>query len=648
MRDLRSGDYDEISYKGYSRDRSCDRVDSSGTGLVSDRDKGLRCPQCFRSNCRITLHPSNALDFTLQMELLHKVSQLESQKPEVRPLQKSLYWRIGSTLVGISICATLAACGMNESLWLDELHTSWSIAGEFDEVVSRSQQGNQTPFFATLLKGWTLGLGKLGLLDRGSGGIVVTEWALRLPSLIAYCLSIVLFCQVVWTAGVRRVSLAGTSDSGVRQGGFVGLSIALLCLGLSLLYFGLDRIQLFYATEARVYSLVQLLSFVGWLLVFTQYTWSKGEVNSRRDVVLLVAWFVVALSLIHLHLVSVIVVIWQAGILSVARLGIRNQSRGGVVLFIGLALASALACLPLVWDYLYVWERRQQWNRFAGDASWNALASQFPMAPLLVPAAVAFALDWLLRKLLRSRAAGQGQGEVLPKLLGWSVAWLGPLLTAWLLTWFEVAPLMHRRYLLASAIPMVMLAGLLIVHIRYRFVSFVAIGFSVFWLINAQPTLEIWQSGQWVGTQRGEYWREVSQWVQANYEEGDQVWCASDLIEGDSLNAPLSQEQDDYLSFPLRGIYAIRANDGDVVEPHSLVSDAGQWIVQWRSRGELSAGEGSGARLFVVARASSTSLNQIVIALRSIAEAEGLELRMEGPVQDFVFLSAVKLTLKAQ
>jgi mannosyltransferase len=465
--------------------------------------------------------PPNPINFTPQMELLHNVSHLESQKRQVRPRGNSLYWWIGWALAGVSVCAAVAACGLNESLWLDELHTSWAIAGTFEELPERSQQGNQTPLYAYVLKIWTLGLGKLGVLSRGPEGVVGTEWSIRLPSWLAYCLSIFLFYGVVWRGLIYKVSPSGASPGSATRPGFLA---GLICLALCLLYFGLERIQLFYATEARVYSLVQLLSFVGWLLVFVQYSSREEQAKSTRDVALLVAWFGVALLLVHLHLVTIIVVAWQATVLSLAWLRNHKRSPERLVWFIGLALASVCVCLPLVWDYLFVWERRQQWTRFAGDASWTALANQFPTTELLVPAALAYGLDSMLGKLRRSLAAGEVQNRDWPVLLGWTVAWLGPLLTAWLLTWLEVAPLMHRRYLLVSAIPMVMLAAQLLVRIRYRTLACAAIGVSAVWLINVQPTLELWRNGQLVGTQRGEYWREVTQWVQTHYVDGDQEW----------------------------------------------------------------------------------------------------------------------------
>ncbi|MEZ6075018.1 MAG: hypothetical protein R3C56_04880 [Pirellulaceae bacterium] len=55
-----------------------------------------------------------------------------------------------------------AAGAATESLWLDELHTSWVVAGPWSDVASRARQGNQSPLFFWVLGGLTKTLGNLG------------------------------------------------------------------------------------------------------------------------------------------------------------------------------------------------------------------------------------------------------------------------------------------------------------------------------------------------------------------------------------------------------------------------------------------------------------------------------------------------------
>jgi len=73
------------------------------------------------------------------------------------------------TLLGGLVRCLIAA---NEPLWLDELHTSWVVAGELGDVYQRAQIGNQTPLFFWLTWAAVEFFGE-------------TELSLRLVSLIA-------------------------------------------------------------------------------------------------------------------------------------------------------------------------------------------------------------------------------------------------------------------------------------------------------------------------------------------------------------------------------------------------------------------------------------------------------------------------------
>src|SRR5688572_14871390 len=61
---------------------------------------------------------------------------------------------------------------MNESLWLDELHTSWTVGESWQEIYRRAEIGNHSPLYFFLPK-----LAKELLGFR--------ETTVRLPSLIA-------------------------------------------------------------------------------------------------------------------------------------------------------------------------------------------------------------------------------------------------------------------------------------------------------------------------------------------------------------------------------------------------------------------------------------------------------------------------------
>ncbi|MEZ6075020.1 MAG: hypothetical protein R3C56_04890 [Pirellulaceae bacterium] len=65
----------------------------------------------------------------------------------------------------------------------------------------------------------------------------------------------------------------------------------------------------------------------------------------------------------------------------------------------------------------------------------------------------------------------------------------------------------------------------------------------------------------------------------------------SGLIEGHAAELPLSESLDRYLSFPLRGLYRVVDNKGEVIEPRALVGDGTSWAVQLRAAGRAASSE---------------------------------------------------------
>ncbi|MEM8733726.1 MAG: hypothetical protein AAGG44_05875 [Planctomycetota bacterium] len=562
---------------------------------------------------------------------------------------------------------------MRESLWLDELHTSWVVSADWSEVGFRSRAGNQSPSFMWLVKllDWTLGTKELDsgtaadvVRDANSSGFLPrhgpnTEVLLRLPSWLAY--GAVVFVSA-WICLCRyRVPFSG----------------GLLVFLATCVFLGLDRIQLFYATEARVYALLQLLSLLGWWCVddlarqcreislarngsSAQPGALTPEIPSVRSRPVYL-WTVLAVTMIYLHLIAGIVLLVQALVV----VGVCCWFRQWRVLgrFAICAFVAASVAIPAGWLGLPVWERRNQWNRFAGDASFSSVSRQFPIVPILVPALVAKVVDWVggwfgkmasrkqeLSNQVLSSSNVVGRNGVGLRLWVWCIALTGPLLVGWALTTFEIAPVMHRRYLLASSVPLSLLAVSLLITVRFRWMSWIALAVSCGWLVTDQPTLEIWRSGQIQGALRGEDWRGAAEWISKRIENGDEIWCGSDLIEGDGLPLPLDEDMDRYLAFPLAGHYSIavpetqsseEAGEATIlrVQPRALLSNAGMWLQQWFAP-EMPAGE---RHLFVVARAPAEDLAAVMEAVVRQPLPPGMELVVVGAVERFGLLSGVRV-----
>ena len=115
---------------------------------------------------------------------------------------------------------------LNEPLWIDELHTAWSVDGPLDVVAGRAAEGNQTPLYFWVE--W--------LVCQQFG---LTETWLRLPSALYGSLTAIAASLLVWN--FRRSPTAALTT---------GLLIAI------------EPTFLFYGSEARPYALLHLLTLL--------------------------------------------------------------------------------------------------------------------------------------------------------------------------------------------------------------------------------------------------------------------------------------------------------------------------------------------------------------------------------------------------
>ena len=137
-------------------------------------------------------------------------------------------------MVGWSVIALVLATGCwirwkiatGELLWLDELHTGWVVGGSFEQALTRSAQGNQTPLF-------------FGLVWSAIQWLGASELSLRLVSLLAAVLAMAMAARFVWQ---QTKSIAAAT--------------------LTLTLIAVDDSFIWYATEARPYALLHLASVV--------------------------------------------------------------------------------------------------------------------------------------------------------------------------------------------------------------------------------------------------------------------------------------------------------------------------------------------------------------------------------------------------
>ncbi|MFW6169623.1 MAG: glycosyltransferase family 39 protein [Planctomycetota bacterium] len=319
-------------------------------------------------------------------------------------------WGPAFCLVAIVLVgAGLRGWQVTESLWLDELHTSWVVADGAGAVAQRARAGNQSPLYFWLV--WSV--------TRLCGH---TEWALRLLSLVSGIGLVVAVAWLVW-----------------RWSGAVGS-----CL-LAAVLLALNRDCIFYAQEARPYALVQF-SAVFHAAIFVVMLKRPTRTN-RLVFVGGAAW------LFYLHYTTFLFLLAEgASALILWRFRRRDIAyRRPQAAFD--ALLIVFLFLPALPHLLEIADRRENWERIV--QAWPPpFALRVAVVLLGAIPAVAVVLAGLFHGSSRLRRV-----DAVPT--AWTACWfLIPILLAWLSTAGQLAALCMVRYLVASVVGAIVFAAL--------------------------------------------------------------------------------------------------------------------------------------------------------------------------------------------
>ncbi len=496
-------------------------------------------------------------------------------------------WSVAAAAFGLGglTCAVLAIA-LQESLWLDELHTSWSISGDSRRIVAeRAASGNQTPLYFWIVAALFKTLGQ------------APDWIVRLPSVVAW-LATIGFVALLLARELSRAEFGrGQRAVGVRRKPPV--AGPLFVLGV-VAWIVLDRMQWFYATEARPYALVQLVTLAGWFCIAELQRYRASQFHeldsqtvspSTRFWWLASCWALLAIVSVYLHLTAILPVGCQWLVGSALILRGREQAitpertvASNFLVWMSAAIAVAVACLPMIRIASPVWQRRAQWASFASDVSLANGLAIFPVLAILVPILIAVVSDRCWRRCDRSVAVLADE-MVVPAIepglrwLWWS-ALLGPWLLAWLITALEIAPMFHRRFVIASALPLVIVGGLELLRVRRAWLRGAALVAVAGAIVFSQGSVGIWRQGYLVGQLRGEDWRGAAEWLSDCIEPGERLLFSSGLIEATDVDLPLDSGLAEYLAFPLGGVYQVHDSAGKGVPVIPLVTDASLWAEQ--------------------------------------------------------------------
>jgi len=407
--------------------------------------------------------------------------------------------------------AALRVWRARESLWLDELHAAWCAMGPLSEVVPRATIGNQSPLFFWLE--W--------LLVQILGA---SELTVRLPSLVAGSL---LPAALYWLTG-----------RWTRQPRLGALAAWLVVV---------DPIQIYYATEARPYALVELIAVahVGLL----------AELLVRPRPALHVAFILLGALLFHLHytagllfpaeFVAVALILLLCRYRQPARAELSSAASANLLFHDGLAIA--VLCLPAIPNLLAIFARRTNWEFFVDKPTLETIVTLLPWSwtAAVVLAGLAY----------RFSRGALGPDDEVPSVL--SLCWLlVPLLLALLLTITDTARLFFLRYLMVSAPAALILAVLAVRLIPWRSIQITA-ALSVALVAVLGPVIPLLA----IDTTRHADWRSaIAHFNQQPDHDRYPVLLATQLIESDALRGSSDPALVEYCLFPVHSLYAIAAD----------------------------------------------------------------------------------------
>ena len=494
---------------------------------------------------------------------------------------------VASGVTCIATAATvLRLMHVGDSLWLDELHTAWTVCDGIREVPTRAAMGNQSPLYFFGL--WML-VQLFGL----------SEPVLRCPSVVA---GVLLVLSVAWVA--YRWTGSGWAA----------------CLAAWLV--ALDQNCLFYSQEARPYAWVQWIG----LLQVTVFCAVLHSPTSRRR------WAGIALSILlfYLHYTSALLLVAEAvAYLGIAWMpGVRPHYRPRRCLMDGLIVLAA--CLPVTMHLLEIAERRDNWAAFVRDRPFDEIASAFfplwtylTLPAMIAGAAFAFVgLGWLIaprgtRRVLQPPRSGAAH----PLEPGKPDLDVPVLLTGNLINFFTSTSDQRERATRFRAVARICLrpcrlsgrhlATVTLVCLCWLFVPLLFhICPTAYWkavLFSTLAAVSLSQSGiiESLVIQgravpgRNQDWRGAIAWLEesASHSSGP-VFVRSGLIEAERLrDAPVPKGLHEYCLLPLGSLYRVSL-DEDRLIPLPLraagrLTDSQRGLV--RSHGEawfLVAGSG--------------------------------------------------------
>ncbi|MFL2870613.1 MAG: hypothetical protein ACJZ8O_07660 [Pirellulaceae bacterium] len=380
---------------------------------------------------------------------------------------------------------------LTDSLWIDELHTAWSLDGEFSEIADRAASGNQPPLYF-----W---INRLITSDGAADPVKI-----RLLS----------FLMTWLTATVLFAVIAKVSSRSLMA--FIWAALYLM-----------DRRVFVFSVEARPYATLQFVALLH-IWCFLLLMSPRGAKQKR---LLVIAWVITGVLMCQLHYTSLLLIPaeWFGWLLFN---GMKHQLAQTTSQSLNLktlavaTLAMGVACLISSGHILEILSKREMWSQFVSVKSLRYTLLSMPVIPVLITLAVS-------TRLFIAKATDpahdkwvQAFARILTGVIGFVfvVAWVATA-TGWM-------PIFFARYLV-SILPLVYLAGGLAIS-RSGVQPVVCTVATLLVLMFSNQLVWDWQ-GQVLETHKREHWPEAMLVINELAPEADEIYLAASLIEDHDL-----------------------------------------------------------------------------------------------------------------
>lgn len=475
---------------------------------------------------------------------------------------RCLGWRLIVVLAAVvAIGAVLRLYQINDSLWLDELHTAWTVQDSASVLIQRAEAGHTSSLYFWLPWSTTSIFG-------------MNELAIRLPSIVAGLALIVLVGTAVfhWTNCPLAAVLAATLVA-------------------------VDRNCVFYSQEARVYVFVQLagvLSVMLFVRMLDEPTWRNRAVWILSSIVLFYLHFTAALLLVAEAVAFL--VLWAA-----SRIGSRYQIPGQYqpwrfAVDSGVVIVCCAAAIP---QLSAIASERESWALFIERPSWVDLLT----VQLLLPLEAYLAIPLLILVVCRfccpgdfsafspaHEASSRPASRDLRVTLIVAGCWLFvPLLLAWSLSILDILRIYIVRYVIGSVAAAAVLAALCLARCPSRSGRWLIFAGTITWVVYSSGMVQQFRYDRRLLGDRNQGWREAVRYANHDVTETEQpVFVRSGLIEANRLrksadraNSNFDDQAEpalrDFCLLPVTSMYRLRV-ENERLMPLPATTD--QWLTE--------------------------------------------------------------------